>query len=733
MRQLVLLRGAPGSGKSTFIKNNNLRDWTISADEIRLLFQSPVTTPDGGKEISQKNDNRVWEFIYDILEERMKRGEFVIVDATHSRMQWVSRYKELVERYRYRVYGVEFMPSLGTVLSQNKTRPSLKFVPEEYVEKSYNFILTDKLSGWIKKITKEELLDMASKEMKPMDYNQYSKIHHIGDLHGCYTVFKEYFDMVGGLKEDEMWVFVGDYIDRGIENGLLLKFLIENFMGKKNVLFLEGNHEKWLRNWSHGEANKIKSREFLLRTVPDIQSQNIEMSDIRGFTRRIGQIAWYEYAGMNVLVNHCGFPNVPSSLVTTDEFVNGVGKYDDILTIHETWNKSTPNNYYQIHGHRNMDKNPIRNNRCFNLTNEIEFGGDFRAVQLTRSGFEEFSLINTVFNPKENLNTNINPISISAENKEDILKKLLSDNNVTKKKLGENVVSFNFNRDVFYNKKWNSITTKARGLFVNVNTGKIVSRSWDKFFNIDERDETKYAALKRNLKFPLNVYLKENGFLGLIGYNDENNSIFVSSKSVNNGDFVDMFKNILQEKNVDMEKVRNFVKLGYTLVFEVIDIYNDPHIIKYPENDIYLLNVVKNDFSYNAMEYSEIKDVARILGVKVKEKIGEISSWIEFSDWYNQVEKNLNHKYYGNYVEGFVVEDSSGFMFKIKTEFYKFWKKMRGVKDALQKGRRYNTAWLQTPEEVLVYDFIKNGFTRDELSSMSIIDIQQKYLRSKGE
>lgn len=36
MRVLLLFRGAPGCGKSTFIDKNGLRPYALSADEIRL-------------------------------------------------------------------------------------------------------------------------------------------------------------------------------------------------------------------------------------------------------------------------------------------------------------------------------------------------------------------------------------------------------------------------------------------------------------------------------------------------------------------------------------------------------------------------------------------------------------------------------------------------------------------------------------------------------------------------
>lgn len=41
MRILLLMRGVPGSGKSTFIKQHNLEQYTLSADALRLLYSAP--------------------------------------------------------------------------------------------------------------------------------------------------------------------------------------------------------------------------------------------------------------------------------------------------------------------------------------------------------------------------------------------------------------------------------------------------------------------------------------------------------------------------------------------------------------------------------------------------------------------------------------------------------------------------------------------------------------------
>ena len=109
MRNLVILRGAPGCGKSTWIKENDLEPYTLCADNIRLMFQSPE--PGIEKDslfISQKNDNDVWAFLYKLMEKRMERGELVVVDATHSRSSDFSQYNDICAKYRYRKFYVDF-------------------------------------------------------------------------------------------------------------------------------------------------------------------------------------------------------------------------------------------------------------------------------------------------------------------------------------------------------------------------------------------------------------------------------------------------------------------------------------------------------------------------------------------------------------------------------------------------------------------------------------------------
>ena len=57
MRVLLLFRGAPGCGKSTYIHENGLDSYTLSADTIRMQYSSPIQTKNGSVQISAKNDS----------------------------------------------------------------------------------------------------------------------------------------------------------------------------------------------------------------------------------------------------------------------------------------------------------------------------------------------------------------------------------------------------------------------------------------------------------------------------------------------------------------------------------------------------------------------------------------------------------------------------------------------------------------------------------------------------
>lgn len=249
---------------------------------------------------------------------------------------------------------------------------------------------------------------------------------------------------------------------------------------------------------------------------------------------------------------------------------------------------------------------------------------------------------------------------------------------VREKDLGNNISSFNFTRKCFQNSAWNDFTIKARGLFVDINDNQVVARSFDKFFAIGERPETQMSALKTNLVFPVQGYLKENGFLGIVSCNSDG-ELFVSSKSQNYGEFADMFKNILKQYNTDV--MRDICdNLDLSLVFEVIDPINDPHIVKYDHAHLVLLEAIHNNFDYSHVSSFLLNSIAKLCEVPCKELKYTFHSWEDFEKHYPLLVQQTE-------IEGYVFEDANGFMFKLKTDWYKQWKSIRGAISRIANGR----------------------------------------------
>lgn len=717
MRSLVILRGSPGSGKSTWIKKMKLENYCLCADDLRMLTSSPRLDVNKNQEyINQKNDGYVWQLLMELLEKRMQQGEFVIVDATHSRQSDFSKYNSLCERYRYRKYYVSFADiSIEQCKLQNAQREQYKRVPEQVIDKMYSRLATQgKTSGW-NEVDRNNFYQEIG--MKLFNFDKYNKIHVFGDIHGCFEPLKEYFEKYP-YNENDMYIFCGDYIDRGIQNKETLEYLIE-FSKKNNTLFLEGNHETWLNQYSLDETENIKSKTFLKKTMNEII--DIDKKEIRMFYRKIGQIAYFEYDNRKYLISHGGVSYLPNELqlISTDQFIHGVGDYS--VNIDEEWAKNE-NNIIQIHGHRNTFEIDDVDKKSYNLEGKIEFGGHLKVLQLEHNQNPNMIKIkNNVFAKLEEVNE-FNECRAKINSNFSILDQLKNSKNIRENKLSNNISSFNFTREAFYHKRWDELTCKARGLFINTETKKIVARGYEKFFNINETRETKFEHLLVKFKNKhITCFKKENGFLGLLSLvNDE---LFFASKSTNEGDYVNYFKNIFYKSGINEENLKLYLKEhNVTLLFEVIDIDNDPHIIEYSKSQIILLDIIHNEYEFKKEPYQEVVNLATLIGCYSKTIYKEFDNIKEFHKWYLETtdENNFSH----TDIEGVVVE-CDDYMTKLKFPYYNFWKFMRRLIDIVKNNRKIDFASLYNAESNYFYAWLKEQ--DEETLNKDIITLRKLY------
>ena len=711
-----------GCGKSTWVKEHGLENYTLSADTLRLLVESPIIVPDKShRVISQKNDGYVWQLLFELLERRMQRGEFIIVDATHSRRSDFSRYNNLCSKYRYRKYYVSFADvPLSVCKERNKTREDYRRVPDEAIEKIYSRLETqDKTSGWVE-ADKNNIWETVGTRLYDLD--KYNHIHIFGDIHGCKEPLAEYFER-NPYNENDFYIFTGDYIDRGIQNKETLELLI-GLSEKKNTLFLEGNHEHWFWYYANDEMEEVKSKEFIQHTLPQII--DMDKAKLREFYRKLGQMAYFNYDGKKYFVSHGGISYMPEELqlIATEQLIHGVGTYND--NIDEIWSNNEKE-VIQVHGHRNTFE--IENtDTSYNLENRVEFGGNLRVLRLEHGKEPELIKIkNDVYKEEaepEEENTEVIEEKETVDNME-MLTRLKNSKDIRECQLGNNISSFNFTRNAFYDKKWNALTTTARGLFVNTLTGDIVARGYEKFFNINEVKETNLEHLLIKFKDKhITMYKKENGYLGILSVLD--GEFFFASKSTNKGEFAEKFKEIFENSDIDKEKLKKTLQeLNATALFEVIDPEFDPHIIKYDKPQVVLLDIVMNSYQFERMPYDKLVCLAEEINAQVKKIYKEFDDVRAFHQWY--IENTDENDMSKTDIEGVVIE-CDGFMTKLKFPFYNFWKFMRSLKEKVKANHKIDYARLFNATSNYFYKWLRDvKETDEELLNHDIIYLREVF------
>lgn len=738
MRTLILMRGAPACGKSTFIKEHNLQDYTLCTDNLRLMYKAPQLNVQGNFEISQEDNKIVWNTLFQMLEHRMKNGDFTVIDATTSTTKEMNKYLVLAKEYKYRTFLVDMTNiPMETCISNDSKRDILRCVGREVIEKFYERFKTEIIPNGIEIIKPNELDKVWNKHI---DLTSYKKIHVIGDVHGCYDVLNKYIKENGNLNKNECYIFVGDYIDRGDKNAETLKYLFE-IQQLSNVYLIEGNHESWLCEWSNNRA--AASKQFETVTKNELELNNINKKETRKFYRGLYQALFIKYHEKEFLISHGGVSrcddNKVYTLISTKQLIKGVGRYSEIDEVDKNFHINTTSKISQIHGHRNTNNTQIiTHQNTYNLEGAVEQGGNLRCLQIFKDKANSvkthaIEYKNTISKVTD-VNSNVKDIVNTNKNLDEIaicdFVNCARNNLLIKEKQFDNISSFNFTRKAFYKKEWNDLTIKARGLYIDTKINAVCARGYEKFFNIGEREDTQIEILADKLKYPVNIYVKENGFLGIVGWDYSKQDLLITTKSAIDGDYAKWFKEILFNK-LSIDAIRfmtEYIKNNkVSFVFECIDIERDPHIIGYSTSNVVLLDIIKNKLDFEKLSFKELQSISKNTGIQIKKKKLTCETKEDFLNWYNSFLFHYNDNLHIEHIEGFVIEDSNYYMIKLKTYYYNMWKKLRG---AVAKANKYqcNLNGYNEKEKEFIIWYLKNQQNLKGKDIIELRDLHSDYL-----
>ena len=138
MKAFLILQGAPASGKSTFIHENDLDEYTVSSDEIRIEINGIGVDEDGNEFIPQTNHKRVWATVKARLASMIDAGSPVVVlDATNAVYANYKEYGQYAIEHGYTPYIVDFTGVGPEECKRRNRMRTFREVPEFVIDRFY--------------------------------------------------------------------------------------------------------------------------------------------------------------------------------------------------------------------------------------------------------------------------------------------------------------------------------------------------------------------------------------------------------------------------------------------------------------------------------------------------------------------------------------------------------------------------------------------------------------------
>ena len=768
MRIVYFLSAMPGSGKSTFIKEHGLDAHSLSLDAIRHIYAGAATDMDGRLVLSNNREDLVFGKFMEALELRLQMGGVLFIDNLNQDQKAIDSYMELLHKFDYDYRVVKFpLQPVEFYYARNEQREPYKRLPKDAIDRNYVLFNNSSFDDKSKIITPEDAIKFvkATPEDLLLDLSGYKKIHYIGDLQGSFYPLKKYFELEGGFKKDEFYIFVGDYIDRGIENDKCLHF-VRKYMEYPNTLLLAGNHEKHLYNYSHDIYTPPD--EFMNNTLPQLEKAGFTKEDMQELYRKMHLFSFVQYNGKKIMTTHAGLTAIPEfpRLVSPDEYMRGYGPYS--YDVDGKFNEQNiDNEWHQVHGHRNQHKLDFNSYpKSFALEADVEYGGSLPVLRLNREGFNGIYITNKVFNKDEVIKIEKESGMFGVVETEGALANFLTRKveghktgvellqDLRSNKLLMETVSiskpylstFNFNENIL-DQGIQSSSFKIRGMVINNKTGDIVARGFDKFYEINEQGiaTNTLENLKTKNTGVLNVFEQEDGRLAMIGYDMENTALVFASKNGIDTPETDAFKQMVLNsfKTSELEFMKVFAnKHNVNYIFEVIEPLNDPKIIKANEPSLILLSVVKRDIVFSQLTYENLEAFSsNFEKIEAKKKFVSFNTFENFEKFCNALSNETAFKT-KRHMEGFVIEGAG--MFMVKLPYYQFWKAMsdsvsqinvdaaKGVKtdvNTLVSGLN-----IKSDDKIFALDFL-DGVKKmsKEDRELDLITLREKFLATRPE
>ena len=251
-----------------------------------------------------------------------------------------------------------------------------------------------------------------------------------------------------------------------------------------------------------------------------------------------------------------------------------------------------------------------------------------------------------------------------------------------------------YSKNIF-NTGWHKLAKLCRGKVIDIDTRKIVVYPFDKFFNLNEVDETKVEKIEKLINRANNIYITEKKDGSAIIVTRYKGKLIVNT----NGEFDNI--QLRLAKKLLISKYSFFysnVPDGYTIIFELIH-PNNRIVIDYGNEEKLYLIAIRDLSTYKLLGYSELKKFADRYRLDIVDSFN-YSSLDKF------IQKAMEDT--SNKMEGWVFRVvGNGFDQMFKLKFAEYFKLSR-VKKYLTLHKTYELMVLSQLDDVI-------GGTNDEI------------------
>ncbi len=255
---LILLMGAPASGKTTFAQRHFALNEVLSPDCGRC--------PAGAVETAT-----AFDLLHHLVERRLSHRQLVVVDAHHlHQLKGRQPLINLGKRYHLPLIALCFDTPLEWCLERNRQRahPQSEGHIRQLVQQQAS--LWQKLPGeGVNRVIRlaADGIDHMEVVRQPLACDRRDwrgPFDIIGDVHGCATELAELLLKLGYTIDGDRItappgrkaLFLGDLVDRGPGNMQVLRWVMD-MVERQQALSLLGNHEAKLLRAMQGRASFV--------------------------------------------------------------------------------------------------------------------------------------------------------------------------------------------------------------------------------------------------------------------------------------------------------------------------------------------------------------------------------------------------------------------------------------------------------------------------------------------